>query len=362
MSSPPWERITDDRFRNWLLSVPLSAEEYNTASIVERAQLRAAYDNSNQTSKSLEEYKPALDFAQQALETKTEHKAMSVASYEFARLLLDGQGVDVEVDTPNTKEGSTSDPSPYSWTVETTDNTKYKKGEHQGTPGARDWFQQNFVGDTNSDVYCLKVVTGEFLPTIRGNQRSTSGKGDIVIGKAAQLRLAVSPYEQAYGLVELKTDEYPIKRAQNVLEIASLATISRLGKAVALLATDCNTKWELCLFKDTKTIQRRAYKHGRKCWEDVKELLDSAETRNIEPPRSRYKQTLLTTLKASDEDEQNLDGFLDGDGGEQDSKVKAIERHAMLDDLANHLAEIYGERPSVPEWARAEATCPDYYS
>lgn len=26
MSSPSWERITDDRFRNWLLSVPLSED------------------------------------------------------------------------------------------------------------------------------------------------------------------------------------------------------------------------------------------------------------------------------------------------------------------------------------------------
>lgn len=361
MSSPPWERITDDGFRDWLLNVPMSAEEYNAASLTERVEVRAAYNRDKKDSKVLEQYKPALDFAQQQLEAKTEHKAMSVASYEFARLLLNGQGINVEVDTPNNEEGSTVDPSPYSWTVETTDNETYKKGEYQGTPGARDWFQQNFVGDSGG--FCLKVVTGEFLPTIRGNQRSTSGKGDVVIGKAAQLKIAVSPYEQAYGLVELKTDEYPIKRAQNVLEIASLSTISRLGKSVALLATDCNAKWELCYFKDARTIQRRAYEHGRKCWEDFKNLLDGAETRNIEePPGSRYKQTLPTSLKGSDDEDQNLDGFLEGDGGEEDSKMKAIERHAMLNNLANHLAEIYGERPSIPEWARAEATCPDYYA
>ena len=74
---------------------------------------------------------------------------------------------------------------------------------------------------------------------------STSGKGDLVIGKPDQLEISISPHEQAHGLVELKVGEYSIKPAQNVLELAALATISRLGRSVALLATDCCTKWEL---------------------------------------------------------------------------------------------------------------------
>jgi hypothetical protein len=56
------------------------------------------------------------------------------------------------------------------------------------------------------------------------------------------------------------------------------------------------------------------------------------------------------------DDEQNLVGFDDGDG-----KTKALENHAMLNALANQLADIYGERPVIPEWARAENNCPDYY-
>lgn len=306
-----------------------------------------------------EEYKPALLFAKQQYEAKTEHKAMSVASYEFARLLLSGMNINVEIDTPNNEAGSTTDPSPYNWTVETKDNEIIKKGEHPGTPGARDWFLESFV-EENSE-FCLKVVTGEFLPSMKANKRSTAGKGDLVIGKQHQLAISVSPYEQAYGLVELKTGEYPIKPSQNVLELASLATISRLGRSVALLATDCGAKWELCYFKDRGTIQRRAYAHGRKCWEDFKKLLDTGETRVFEPPASRYKPTLPNFEEIHD---QNLDGFDygDDDGGEDGGKMKAVERHAMLENLANQLAEIYGERPVVPDWARAEATCPDYYT
>ena len=41
---------------------------------------------------------------------------------------------------------------------------------------------------------------------------------------------------------------------------------------------------------------------------------------------------------------------------------KAVERHAALKNLANQLAKVYGERPVIPEWARAEITCPGYYA
>ena len=130
----------------------------------------------------------------------------------------------------------------HSWAFETKDSKTVKKHDNQGTPGARDWFLENLV--VNSE-FCLQVVTGKSLPTIKANKMSTSGKGDLVIGKPDQLEISISPYEQAYGLIELKVGEYSIKPAQNVLELAALATISRLGRSVALLATDCCTKWEL---------------------------------------------------------------------------------------------------------------------
>lgn len=125
---------------------------------------------------------------------------------------------------------------------------------------------------------------------------------------------------------------------------------------MALLATNCGRKWELCYFKDKGTIQRRAYRHGRKCWEDFKELLDNADERLLEPPVTRHKPILPDSQEM---DEQNLDGF---DYGEEDGKRKAVERHAALENLANQLSKIYGERPVIPEWARAERTCPRYYA
>ena len=307
----------------------------------------------------LQKYEPLLELAKQELESKTEHKAMSEASYEFARTLLSDRNILVKIEPVNMEEGHTPDPLLYRWTVDTKDNVTLKKGEHQGTPGAKDWFTHNFLQGEDKSGFGLRVVTGQFLPTIKGDRKSVRGKGDLVIGKTAELMIAGSPYDHAYGLVELQTNEYPLKLGQNVLELTALFIISRFGQNVALLATDCNCKWELYFFFDARTIHRRAYKHGRKCWEDFKHLLDSIETRNIqEPPRKRGKQTLPSTAEVQ-ESEQDLAGF-EGDH-EEDGKTKALERHAMLQNLANHLEGIYGERPSIPFWARAEATCPDYY-
>jgi hypothetical protein len=126
---------------------------------------------------------------------------------------------------------------------------------------------------------------------------------------------------------------------------------------VSLLATDCGSKWQLYHFKDATTIYRRTYQHGRKCWEDFKELLDTAETRNVRLAKRKHTHTL--TLE-NDDDQQDLGGF-EGEY-EDDGKTKALERQAMLESLASQLEKIYGEHTSVPYWARAEATCPNYYA
>jgi hypothetical protein len=300
-----------------------------------------------------EDFKQLTEFARQEMKAKTVNQHMSDASLGFAKDLLVGRNISVLVDEANTEVGLGKDPTPYCWTFLALDLVVKKKGEHDGTPGARDWFYEHFLLGTK---YNLKVVTGTSLPKIEGDQKSATGKADIQIGFQEQMELETSPFDQAHGLIELKTNVYPLKPGQNILELASLSTISRFGKGVALLATDCNEKWELCYFQDSKTIKRRAYRHGRKCVEDFKELLDSADGRPQEPPPSRRRKQNLPSMDEEGDGGQNLDGFDDGDG-----KTKALENHVMLNALANQLADIYGERPVVPEWARAENTCPDYY-
>lgn len=300
-----------------------------------------------------------LEFAKQQLENKTEEKSMSKAGYSFARLLLNGIGIQVRVDSVNTEDGSSSEPTAYVWMVNTKDDDTVRPGEHFQTPGAKNWFMENFLA--HEEAYGLKVVTGHRLPDIRGNRKKARGKGDLVIGKKVELEATPDAYDFAMGLIELKQEIYPIKKAQNVLELASLCTISRFGRNCSLLATDCNTKWELYWFEDTKTIVRRVYRSGRKCWEDFKALLDVAETKVLTPP-SKLRPVLPNFEEALDVEEaeglndQDLDGF-----DASDSKMEALDRHAQLDALANYLGDLYGERPVIPAWARAERTCPDYY-
>lgn len=352
-----WE-VIEEEFRAYLMATGCTVDEFNSLSRSERREEYVAFQQQQQQQPlPADDIKAVIAFARESMETKTEHKAMSEASEEFAMLLLEGRNITVEVGVPCTDKGNTADPAPYPWSVDTIENTTLKKGEHQGTPGAKDWFTQNFVQNSG---YGLRVITGEYLPTIKGARKTARGKGDLAIGIAEHMKLVDSPYEQAYGLVELKTDQYGLKNGQNLLELVSLSSTSRLRKGVSLLATDCCTKWQLYHFKDATTICRKTYQHGRKCWEDFKEFLDTAETRNVPEPRlAKRKQTLPPTLEDED-DEQDLGGF-EGEY-QDDGKIKALERQAMLESFASQLEEIYGERPSVPYWARAEATCPNYYA
>lgn len=230
--------------------------------------------------------------------------------------------------------------------------TTVKLGEPQGTPGARTWFQNNFLAGTELEEigFAIKVCTGALLPTLKAAGKQAKGKGDMVIGVEKWLNLADSVYEQAPGLIELNTDEYPIKVGQMILEITAFSKISRYGRGVVLMATNCNDKWRLVWFHDHNTIHRKNYSSARKCWMDFVFLLQRAETRGNE---MQPAQKLVTI----DEDEQDLDGFEPGDN----KKQRAVDNEATLQLFANYLGDLYGERPVMPDWARAATTCPNYY-
>ena len=143
------------------------------------------------------------------------------------------------------------------------------------------------------------------------------------------------------GLVELKSDE-----------LLSLSTESTFKKAAVLLATDWNTKWEVFYFSDVNTITSQVYDHGSKAWDDFLQLLDSASKRD-------YVGTSLWISSLPQLAEQDLAGF---DMSDRDKKkAKAEEDEIMLQQFADRLGDIYGERPTVPWWARANARVPNYY-
>jgi len=222
--------------------------------------------------------------------------------------------------------------------------------EHGGTPGALEWLKENFM--VSSGPYDLKVVTGAKLPKVKGNRRSATGKADILIGDAKDIHKG-STFDFAMGLVELKTEKYPLKVGQNLLELLSLSTASTFKKAVVLLATDCHAKWELFFFSDGRTITSKVYDHGSKAWDDFLQLLNSVSDRDYVDKNSLWFSSLPQIA------EQDLAGFNLSDRDKK--KAKAEEDEAMLEHFADRMADIYGKRPTVPYWARANARIPDYY-
>ena len=291
---------------------------------------------------------------------KSEQKEMSKASSQWAQELVGAMGIVVKTEEPNKDTvPNTKEPPGYNWRVITVAGTTVKISEHQGTPGAREWFQSHFLSrdELESKGYTCIVVTGHGLPTLKAGGKSSSGKGDMVIGKASDIALAFDVYEQVPGLIELKTDEYPIKVGQIILELTAFSQASRFGRGAVLLVSDCNTKWGLAWFQNYNTICRRSYSSGRKCWMDFKEMLLNADERatQMEPPLKKR----LAMLKEGDGNDvdQNLEGF----EGRPGRKQTAVDNEAYLNQLANYLGDMYGERPVVPEWAKAKNIVPDYY-
>ena len=167
-----------------------------------------------------------MEFVRNEKDDRTKNKDMSKASTDWAESILAAYRVKHQrmkevVDSV----GSFQDPQPYKWTIQSTEGETRKKGEHGGTPGALEWLKDNFL--RSNSMYDLKQVTGAKLPKVRGNRKSATGKSDILIGVASDIDKG-STFDFAMGLVELKTDKYPLKVGQNLLQLLSFSTASAL--------------------------------------------------------------------------------------------------------------------------------------
>ena len=113
------------------------------------------------------------------------------------------------------------------------------------------------------------------------------------------------------------------------------------------------------LVRRYEKMVRVVYQHYRKYWEHFKALLVIAETvtlTKIAPMPPSYEDA-QGDKEVQGLDKQNLDGF----DVQDDSKRAGLDRHAELNELANWLSDLYGERPVIPYWATAERSCPNYY-
>jgi hypothetical protein len=44
----PWDRITDEAYKSWLLETPMTADEYSEASLVDRRTLKTQFEQQQQ--------------------------------------------------------------------------------------------------------------------------------------------------------------------------------------------------------------------------------------------------------------------------------------------------------------------------
>ena len=321
------------------------------------------------------------DFARSQLAAHTVSKDMSQASGDFAADLLLGRGITCEAEMSCDERGTREEPTPFVWTYILKDASTVQQNEHQATQDVKEWALKSFGAEF---PFYIEKVTGENLPKIDGNHKSATGKSDLCVGNKTDFELykrnGFSLFDQAMGLIEIKTDQYPLKIPQMQLQLASLSTRSRFGWGVVLMGTDGNSKWTIFRFSQHNTISHRVYSSGRKCLEDFQCLLSSIEDRVKEMNRKRIKLQSIRERGANARgadmgaalesspiaapvfgQEQDLCGF---EGQLDNSRDRAIENELFLHRLAEYLGDLSGdeERPEVPKWALAGNTCHSYYS
>ena len=119
-----------------------------------------------------DEVKEIVEYVRAA---KTEKKDMSKASSQWAQELVGAMGIVVKTEEPNKGTvPNTKEPTGYNWHVMSAAGKTVKIGEHQGTPGAREWFQSHFLSgdELESQGYTCKVVTGSALPKLKAGGKT----------------------------------------------------------------------------------------------------------------------------------------------------------------------------------------------
>jgi hypothetical protein len=255
----PWERLIDESFKRRLLD-SMPAEEYNNETTpMERRTLLTQFQQHQQHERILldrEQIQKVVAFAEAQMEGRTKNKRMSEASGQWAESILAAYSVKHEREQAVIHEkGSREEPPPYKWNIETAD------GKISSTPGAVAWLKKFLL--TSHERYDVKIIAGENLPKVKGNRRSATGKADVAIGVADDIKYG-DTFAFTRGSIELKTDQFSLKTGQNLLQLLSLSTASSFKKGVALLATDCGKSWEVFHFSDANTIQHRVYQYGGK--------------------------------------------------------------------------------------------------
>jgi hypothetical protein len=167
------------------------------------------------------------------------------------------------------------------------------------------------------------------------------------LSKAKDLVLSYS-----VALVELKSGQSDLKQGQLLLQLVSLALISRIGQGVAVLGTDCATKWCLLHFSGYNTIVMQPYTHGKRCIADLKILLAKGTERMQQNTAPEKFPSIMEV-----DDDVDVEEF----GVKKTDRDIAIEREAKLRKLSSVLGALYGENLDVTTWAKASESCPSYY-
>jgi len=277
----------------------------------------------------------------------TVSEAMSKAGIDFARSLLQELNLNYTVCPVNeTRDGALD---VYPWGE--------KESEEQGQPGCKAMLEKEVLPFEVDEDMPLGFfdVRNRALSELKGGKYKSNGFSDLALGHASSIEHAMQHNKDlvlcyADALVELKTDKSELKQGQLLLQLVSGSVLSNKKKGVVVLGTDCATKWRLLHFTDHNQISVQPYRHGKKCLEDFKKLVETGKE------RSKLVSPLLQSIPEDAQLRLEEFGFVDTESD------KAIDREDYLNKVANALGSVFreSEAPIVPQWARATSS-PEYY-
>jgi hypothetical protein len=197
---------------------------------------------------------------------KTQTEIMSKASPEFTNNLLSDLGykVSMKPDIAGTAQQHTFD---------------WRPSKEAKTPEAGERLATLMKPECMPEPLEFVPVTGFMLCEVKKGKRKTIGKTDLRVAKQRWTPPTDNAFSQARGLVELNIESNKFSESQLHLELVSVSMASVFKQGVALLATDCLTRWGVWSFESKNTISGVWYEDSREAVADFKAKLETVQER-----------------------------------------------------------------------------------
>mmetsp|Transcript_43579 Transcript_43579/g.105673 ORF Transcript_43579/g.105673 Transcript_43579/m.105673 type:complete len:424 (+) Transcript_43579:245-1516(+) len=237
--STPWNKLTDEAFRSWLLE-GMSEDEFNESRPAERRQLLATFQHVQNERELEKKNQAAWEYIQEQKEESNTVKFSRVPSAVYRRIMADIQ-LKLSGATWAVRPTNLTGVEPFTWSAAKEDSEENRDAYMQYLRENIAWPEGYGIVDCRDNTDLLSV------PSLGGTPRKTSGNIDVVLALEADVLASALRHNIRLGIELKKSNNTGSHEHQVVLQHVCASSLN-FDQSVLTVMTDLNERWHFYWF------------------------------------------------------------------------------------------------------------------